>query len=177
MTQVAECCTPSTSLSIHGAGNTVSKHTACFAIWWSVNSGFVKYYCKSSTLNAMSLFLICELERSIFWSLFQSTRLYRKSKAPGHLMVCNWNYQDSHAMTHFEIYELEWPDDSWQVQYEIQMTISSLAPVLGLMLTLFLAAQSRRAASTAIIIRASHPATEPVHGQSSQICSTCFLLS
>ena len=40
------------------------------------------------------------------------------------------------------------------------MTISSLAPA-RLMLTLFLAEQRRRAARTAIIIRASQPATEP----------------
>ena len=62
-------------------------------------------------------------------------------------------------MTQFEIYD----DQMTQDEYEIQMTISSLAPG-RLMLTLFLAAQSRRAARTAIIIRASHPATEPVYG-------------
>ena len=57
---------------------------------------------------------------------------------------------------------------------ETQMTISSLAPG-RLMLTLFLAAQRRRAARTAIIIRASQPATEPVYnaGQS-QIYTRAF---
>lgn len=73
-------------------------------------------------------------------------------------------------MTHFEIYD----DQMTQDEYEIQMTISSLAPG-RLMLTLFLAAQSRRAARTAIIIRASHPATEPVYGagQSQTFLRSC----
>ena len=44
------------------------------------------------------------------------------------------------------------------------------------MLTLFLAAQSRRAASTAIIIRASHPATEPVHGHTTNMLYMLFAL-
>ena len=50
--------------------------------------------------------------------------------------------------------------------HDIQITISSLAPPGRLMLTLFLAAHNRRAARTAIIIRANHPATEPADGQS-----------
>ena len=104
-------CTPSTSLSIHEAGNTVSKHSSLLCLQVTIRSFGKDKFC--FILN--KCYVVTFLDNLVRLKGKELLQVYISVDKGIQKVKGSWtfdgvklsNCQDSYVTTHFEIYELE----------------------------------------------------------------------